>query len=265
MADIVIRNGDRLPVLQRSLTLDGEPVALTGATVIFKAANDSGEVISGTCDITDSDYGQVEYPWSTNDALVPNGFYRAWFEITYSGGERLTSPNDGYLVLHITTALKGTFTYSGSPSTGGKDTVRFYLQDLDSNDPLLSDEEIQFIVDTWYPSWGSYVYCAAIAADIISAKFAREISYSADGVSIGAQELQTKYETLASNLRDVYKNELIVGGPDVGGIMWGEQYDPSLMPLSFWRGMHDNNRAGQQDYGGMVRPPDPWVEGTYGR
>ena len=64
----------------------------------------------------------------------------------------------------------------------------------------------------------------------------------------------------------MYKNENAGGGPDVGGILWEDTYDPTLAPLSFWRGMHDNVRAGQQDFGGgAVPPPNPWIEGTYGR
>jgi hypothetical protein len=267
MADILIRAGDRLPILPRQILVDDIPVDLTTAsTVKFVVQDQTSVVINGDCAIVTPLTGNVEYDWSANDALLPAGIYIAHFVVTFSSGKVLTSPNTGYLTMQITSAETAEFTYSGDPERSSRDKVRFYLQDTDPTDPLLSDQEIEHLLTKWMPVWGSEVYIAAVGAEIIAGRFAREVSTSADGVSIGVQELQQKYNDLALSLRDMYKNENIAGGPDAGGMLWDEQFDPSLSPLSFWKGMHDNVRAGQQDFGGgLVPPPNPWIEGTYGR
>ena len=146
------------------------------------------------------------------------------------------------------------FSYSGDPADSNLDAVRFYLQDTNADDPLISDEEIEYLLASWMPLYDSLYYVAAVAAETIAAKFAREVSYTADGVSISGEQLQVKYNELASSLRDLYRAEQVQagGGPDVGGILYGEQFDPSIKPLIWAKGMHDNIRAGQQDYGGAL-------------
>lgn len=144
-----------------------------------------------------------------------------------------------------------TWSYSGDPSASDLDTVRFHLQDTDESDQLLPDEEIQFVIDQWEPVTGSLVYAAAVCADRLAAKFAREVSVSGDGVSVGVESLQTKYEQLAMRLRQEYKDFVGTGGaPTAGGTIFGEEFDPTIKPLSFGKGMHDNLRAGSQDYAG---------------
>ena len=160
------------------------------------------------------------------------------------------------------------FSYSGDPSASNLDEVRYRLGDTDSTNPLLTDEEIQFQIDTWVTDVSkgyNNTWVAAECAETISAKFAREITYSADGVSVGGNELQTKYSSLAGTLRSQYDRSQIYGPPDAGGILAGEELDPSIKALSFGKGMHDNRRAGQQEYGG--EGPfllDPGIYGTYG-
>lgn len=156
------------------------------------------------------------------------------------------------------------WTYSGDPGNSDLDEVRFYVQDTDKNDPLLSDEEIQYVIDTWSAVYGSNIMHAAVCAEILAAKFAREVTYSADGVAVGANELQQKYNDLAASLRDTYKNMNIAGGPDVGGILYGETLDSGIKPLIWSVGMGDNRRAGQQDYGGELGiPVIPEIGGSY--
>ena len=99
----------------------------------------------------------------------------------------------------------------------------------------------------------------------IVAKFARELSYSADGVSVSASELQTKYAQLSEHLRSQFKASQVGGGPDVGGIMIGDVLDEDILPLTWSKGMHDNIRAGQQDFGGTepYHYTYPEKDGTY--
>lgn len=147
------------------------------------------------------------------------------------------------------------YSYSGDPSDSSKDEVRFYLQDVDMTDPLLTDEEIAFYVDKLEPVYGNVLAVASYLADVVANRFGREIDLSADGISVSASELQTKYRDIAKSLREQWHAISGVGGlPDVGGILWGEELDPSIKPLVWAKGMNDNDRAGQQDFGGVHVP-----------
>lgn len=140
-----------------------------------------------------------------------------------------------------------TWTYSGDPSAGGIDEIRFLVQDTDSTDPLLSDEEIDYIISTWEPVYGSPLMYASMCAEAIAAKFTREVAYSADGVSVSVEMLQQKYNDLAASLRDQYKQYDIGGGPDVFGVIYSDVPDPTIKPTLWAVAMHDNPRASSQD------------------
>jgi hypothetical protein len=139
------------------------------------------------------------------------------------------------------------WTYSGDPSGSDIDAIRFYVQDTDPQDMLITDEEIDFLIGQWTPVYGNNLMVASMVAEAIAAKFTREVAYSADGVSVGVQELQQKYNDLASSLRDQYKQYDIGSGPVVGGILFSDVKDPSIKPTLWSVGMHDNARAGNQD------------------
>jgi hypothetical protein len=139
------------------------------------------------------------------------------------------------------------FSYSGDPSDSDLDAIRFYVQDTDTADALIQDEEIQFLIDTWYPLSNSLIYIAAVTAEVIASKFAREVSSSADGVSVSSDQLQAKYQSLAEQLRDQYTREVSASsGVSFTSDMWDLQHDPSIKPLSFSIGMDDNPLGGAQ-------------------
>ena len=143
--------------------------------------------------------------------------------------------------------------YSG-PAASTKDEVRFLIGDTDVEDQLLSDEEIQYLYDTWYPVHGTVFYVASIACETIAAKLAREISYAADGVSVSLSELQAKFKAQAETLRAQHKELFVGGAPDVGGISAYEEQDMGIAPFIFGTGMGDNLEAGRQDYGSRSSP-----------
>lgn len=62
-----------------------------------------------------------------------------------------------------------TFTYSGNPSSSTLNLVRFLLQDTDSTDALLSDEEINYLINTWTDGHEA----SRVGAEIIASKFTR--------------------------------------------------------------------------------------------
>jgi hypothetical protein len=150
------------------------------------------------------------------------------------------------------------FTYNGAGVTD-KDTVRFLLQDTTEAEHYLEDSEIQYGIDTWYELHGTLEFVAAMLADTIASRYAREVSYSADGVSIGLGAVGEQFRALAASLREQHKNRLVGGSPDAGGITIDEAPDPSLVPMMFGTGMHDDPAAGRQDYGsgyGVVYPAE---------
>ena len=142
------------------------------------------------------------------------------------------------------------WSYSGDPTSSREDAVRFFVQDTNAEDPLLTNEEIHFLVEHWYDKYDSAIFVAATAAETIASKFAREVSVSADGVSVGTNELQNKYLELAKQLRAQFYLEQVSGAPQSFGNNFGEEFDASIKPLSFGVGLFDNAEAGTQDFGG---------------
>lgn len=149
-----------------------------------------------------------------------------------------------------------TWSYSGDPSASDLDEVRFHLQDTDTTDQLMSDEEIQFTIDKWVDVVGTNLWAAAICAETLAAKFAREVSVSADGVSVSVQDLQDKYDALAMSLREQHKTFTgAAGSPTANGTVFDVEQDDTIRPLAFGKGMHDNIRGGIQDRGNQADTP----------
>ena len=71
------------------------------------------------------------------------------------------------------------WTYSGNPGASNLDEVRFLIQDTDSTDPLLSNEEINYLLAEWTFDSVTDVYAAAIASvGILIAKASRATEQS---------------------------------------------------------------------------------------
>jgi len=155
------------------------------------------------------------------------------------------------------------WSYSRDPQDSSLDEVRFLVGDTDSDDQLISDEEIEYLIAKWTPVYGSNIMVAAMAAESIAAKFAREVAYAADGVSVGVQELQQKFDMLATSLRDQYKQYDIGSGPVVEGVLWAEYPDPTIRPTIFGIHQTDNPRAGDQDLSRVQNPPIPEIGGSW--
>jgi hypothetical protein len=52
-----------------------------------------------------------------------------------------------------------TFTYSGNPGASALDEVRFLIQDTDSNDQLLSNEEINYLLSVYTDPYLTAISC----------------------------------------------------------------------------------------------------------
>lgn len=154
------------------------------------------------------------------------------------------------------------FTYDGNPAASERDAVRFLVGDTDPTEPLLGDAEIEWVITTWEAKGHVYFY-ASVCAEIIAARFARETTISADGQTVSMSELQEKYLRLAQTLNSQYEQLLASGvGIHAGGMSAGEHRDGDLLPLAFGTQMHDNHRAGWQDYGD--RPSTAREHGQWG-
>ena len=158
-------------------------------------------------------------------------------------------------------------TYSGDPATSLRDAVRFWAQDTDSEFWIMTDVELDYLIDhvtrttNDHPVWIASVVCIAIAS-----KFTREVNVSADAVSVNVGDLQRKYLTLAQMLRESWDEEhgdLSLPQP----VVWPNE-DPSVPPTLFGIGMGDNFEAGLQDYGWRRYPATAerpaWVEPSGG-
>lgn len=93
-----------------------------------------------------------------------------------------------------------TFTYVG-PSTSDRDKVRFLIQDTDSNNPHLTDEEIAWLITEWADVYDA----AANAADVIAGSYAHKADYSKSvgdlSLSESFSQQSTRFSALATSLR----------------------------------------------------------------
>lgn len=194
MADITIKQGDRLPLLARQFLTDGVATNLTGATVTFNlwnAATGAQVITNGACTLTAAATGNVEYAWTLADATLPAGFYLGSFTATFSGPKLLTAPNNGMISLQIVAATAATWSYTGNPSARAIDKVRFLCGDTDSNNQQIMDDEINFLLT----EWNSNAYlAAAFACDAISSKLSAKSDLSR---SVGDLSISTQYGTQA--------------------------------------------------------------------
>jgi hypothetical protein len=154
--------------------------------------------------------------------------------------------------------------YDGDPAASPLEAVRFWAQDT-GTPPLLSDEEINYLFEFIDDPEASPITVAAFAADAIAAKYVGEISISADGVSYSGDQLMTRYQALATQLRKIDARQTArYAAPYVGGVLIGEHALPGVREPQFGIGMFDNPEAGNQEFGylGELGVDDP--EGSVG-
>jgi hypothetical protein len=142
------------------------------------------------------------------------------------------------------------WTYSGDPGSSNRDAVRFLIQDTDTNDQLLQDAEID-----WLLSETSTVYGAATeAAKAIATYFARLADTDIESVSVKYSQKHKQYLKIANRLQ--IKADASGSGiakPDVNGVSVSEMEsvweDDDRPNDRFYRGQFDNppNFHGEDD------------------
>ena len=84
-----------------------------------------------------------------------------------------------------------------APQSGDKDKVRYLVQDTDTNDQLVTDEEILWELSRH----SSFTTAAASVSEAIARKFARQATISDAGFKVHLNERAQFYWTLARDLR----------------------------------------------------------------
>jgi hypothetical protein len=134
-----------------------------------------------------------------------------------------------------------TWTYSGAPVAGTVDEVRFLVQDTDASDPLLTDEEIQYVMD----EFGTGVSAAAQLARTLQAKFARFVDTTVGSVSESASQRAAQYQALAERLEQQLGYRAT---PTFGGISQSVKdsldADTGAAQVAFKRDQFSNPSAG---------------------
>lgn len=127
--------------------------------------------------------------------------------------------------------------YSGSPGDSDLDAVRFLIGDTDTDDQLVSDEEI-----TWALTQGSVYNAAAICARSIAAVYSRLADKAVDDLQIKYSQKSAQYFKLADSLESKDSHKAL--GVYAGGISVADkesiESNTDRVSPSFKRGMTDN-------------------------
>lgn len=89
-----------------------------------------------------------------------------------------------------------TWSYSGDPSTSNKDMVRFLIGDTDTNDQLVSDEEIAAILAVT----ANIKRAAARILRSLAAKFARDVDIAGEGLRESGSQRAQAFRDMADEL-----------------------------------------------------------------
>lgn len=104
------------------------------------------------------------------------------------------------------------WSYSGNPASSEMNQVRFLVGDTDTNDQLVTNEEIN-----WALTEGGPYVAAAIVARTIAAKFARKADFEvSNDLKVSYSKQADAYNKLADNLEK--KSGRVSALPYAGGI-----------------------------------------------
>ena len=201
MVDVVLRQGDSLPILQRTFLVDDAAVDLTSATgITFRLCTTGGiEIFNSTAAFIDKPNGVVAFDFSSISlTAIIAGFYAGYFIATFSGGKTLSAPNGGFLSVQVATVAQGTITYSGDPSSRPIDAVRFLCGDTDVSIAKLADSEISWILSE---NSNNLYNAGAAAAEAIAGIYASYQDKVVGPLRLLHSNQGERYYALAANIR----------------------------------------------------------------
>lgn len=131
------------------------------------------------------------------------------------------------------------FFYSEDPTTSDKDAVRFLIGDTDDSDPLVQDEELNYLLGR-FPQ---VEIAAANACEAIAARFARAADEKTGPTSKKFSQISANYRTRGKELRTTSLTAELTA-PLFGGVKIDDNrtldQDTSLIQPSFKVGADDN-------------------------
>src|SRR5437899_676895 len=101
MSAINIKRGDTSRLLTDTLTINGAPINLTGASVVLVFKDpDAGTTVRRNASIVSPSAGTVQYQLVSADVQNALTWLLEW-EVTLSGGGVITIPEDGYFTMKV--------------------------------------------------------------------------------------------------------------------------------------------------------------------
>ena len=142
------------------------------------------------------------------------------------------------------------WSYSGNPSASDLDAVRFAIGDTVSTDPLLTNEEIGFLLA---PDSSTVASASVQAARNLAARFARDVDRQVGNLRISASQRAASFRALALQLEADRVAALGRGVPYAGGISAADKErrynDDDRVHGSFFRSSEDWRPPGPSLYG----------------
>lgn len=121
------------------------------------------------------------------------------------------------------------FTYNGNPGENEVASARFLIGDTDSTKPIMQDEEIQYLIDTY----GSGVVTDTVRYHLFSRAatlFARDIKRS---LGPQAEDPSGRLSFFASQA-EYYKNMLTTGGVSLPTLSYPKIFRKGMMSNPRW-------------------------------
>ena len=121
------------------------------------------------------------------------------------------------------------FSYSGDPSESSADAARFLIGDTDASSPIMQDEEIQYIIDTY--GNGNITNTVKFQLfDRAATLFARDIKRS-----LGPQsEDPTSRLNFFKEQASYYKNLVVAGGVSAPSYSYPKVFRKGMMNNPRW-------------------------------
>ena len=143
------------------------------------------------------------------------------------------------------------WTYSGDPDSSALDAIRFLIGDTDTNDQLLSNEEISWVnSEACGSSTGTTaLYDAAMRCCLtVASKLAREADKQIGDLSVSMSQRAKAYREQATELKALATREGTVPTPYAGGITISDkdvdEENSDLFRTWFSSGQFENVRDG---------------------
>ena len=137
-----------------------------------------------------------------------------------------------------------TWSYSGDPSASDKDAVRFTIQDTDSSDQQMSDEEVNWLLT----EYGSVRAAAIAAARTLAAKYARSVDKAVGDLRLSLSQKHAHYQSLVAQLE---KSSAIIAIPWAGGISAADKQayedDSDRVRPKFGKNLHEYDPSSYDD------------------